>query len=169
MLKGIGAALVILACGICGFSMAGSFRYLENTLGEMIKALELMHCQMEYRLTPLPEICGILCAGCGGVVGKVFEAFGKELRKTDTADAEACMKKALEFYPEMPEKCGKSLERLSITLGKTDLTTQLHGIKLEQELLRKELGNIQKDQPARLKSYRTLGICCGIALAILLL
>jgi stage III sporulation protein AB len=149
--------------------MAGSFRYLETSLSETIKALELMHCQMEYRLTPLPELCSILRAGCGGTTGKVFDALGHELSRPDAEDVQASMKKALSLHPELPELCGKSLERLSITLGKTDLMTQLQGIKLETELLQKELQNIQKEQPARLKSYRTLGICCGIALAILLL
>ncbi len=169
MIKGIGAVLVIFACTACGFSVAGSFRCLEAALRETVKALELMHCQMEFGLTPLPELCASLCAGCTGSVGRVFEALGKELAQADAADVKTCMANALHQHPQLPDPCSESLERLSETLGKTDLMSQLQSIKLEKEVLQRELEEIQMNQPARLKSYRALGICCGIALAILLM
>ncbi len=169
MLKGIGAVLIVCACSACGFSMAGSYKHLESCLRELLSALEIMHCQMEYRLTPLPELCGILSSACRGAVGSVFGTLGNTLNDPDAGDVAECMVDALNQHPGLPAPCGKSLRRLGRTLGQTDLEPQLQGIRLEQDILREELERVVREQPGRIKSYRALGICCGAALAILLL
>jgi stage III sporulation protein AB len=61
------------------------------------------------------------------------------------------------------------LRLLGKSLGKFDLSGQLAGIDLVREGCKENLDRISKDRQERLRSYRTLGICAGIAIAILLI
>lgn len=169
MVKWLGVVLIVSACGFCGFSMAASWKGLERNLRELLRALELMQCQMEYRLTPLPELCGVLASACRGAVGQVFGAMERVLCQPDAGLVPVCIVEAIHKTPQLPEVCGRTLRRLGETLGQVDLQSQLRGIALEQESVRMELEQLCREQPARLKCCRALGLCCGAALAILLL
>lgn len=169
MIRWMGAIIVIVACGCCGFSMARNYGELEHCLRQLISAMELMHCQMEYRLTTLPELCRILPSACSGIVGKVFSDLGQELERQETMDISLCMEEALLINPKLPTQCARSLRRLSRTLGQADLQLQLQGITTEMERLKAVLQQVSAERPGRVKSYRALGLCGGIALAIVLL
>lgn len=58
---------------------------------------------------------------------------------------------------------------LGRTLGRFDLEGQLKGIDGISREAAAELDRLTKNQDARLRSYQTLGLCAGAALAILLL
>ena len=103
MIRWIGAMCVVGACGACGFSMAASYRGLEKNLQQLGNALELMECQMEYRLTELPELCSILASACTGTIGQIFAGLGRQLQSGLVADAAACMNLTLEKYPDLPK------------------------------------------------------------------
>lgn len=169
MIRWIGALIVIGACGCCGFSMARNYGDLERCLRQLGSAMEIMRCQMEYRLTTLPELCQILASACTGQIGKVFLELGLELEKEDAMDITLCMDEVLARYTQLPAPCARSLRRLSRSLGQADLHLQLQSIGLEQERVRANLTQVAAERPGRVKSYRTLGLCCGIALAIVLL
>ena len=53
----IGALLVVLSSSAVGFSIAASQRKEANALMQLIRGLEFMSCELEYRLTALPELC----------------------------------------------------------------------------------------------------------------
>lgn len=169
MIRWIGAIIVIGACGCCGFSMARNYGNLEHCLRQLHNAMEIMRCQMEYRLTTLPELCQILASACTGQIGKIFTDLGQELDREDAMDISLCMDEALARNPQLPTQCARSLRRLSRTLGQSDLQIQLQGIGLEMEWIKSTLDQVTAERPGRVKSYRALGLCCGIALAIVLL
>ena len=50
----IGAILVIISTSTVGFSIAASHRKEASALMQLIRALEFMSCELEYRLPPLP-------------------------------------------------------------------------------------------------------------------
>lgn len=104
MIQWIGAICVVGACGACGFSMAASYTGLQRNLRQLYNGLELMQCQMEYQMTELPELCGILASACTGPVGKFFGALGREMQNGETAEASACVARP---WPgrELPEAC----------------------------------------------------------------
>ena len=61
------------------------------------------------------------------------------------------------------------LKALGRTLGRFDLDGQVQGIEAVRNEILTALEKLVKDQDARLRSYQTLGLCAGAALAILLL
>ena len=169
MIQWIGAICVVGACGACGFSMAASYTGLQRNLRQLYNGLELMQCQMEYQMTELPELCGILASACTGPVGKFFGALGREMQNGETAEASACVAMTLARDRELPEACRSILSQLGKTLGQLDLSGQLQGLASAQETCRKELEAVEAEKAGRLRCYRALGLCAGAALAILLL
>ena len=55
--KCIGAVLILLGCALAGFSMCACYRREEQQLGQMLSAMDYMVCELQYRVTPLPELC----------------------------------------------------------------------------------------------------------------
>lgn len=52
-------------------------------------------------------------------------------------------------------------------LGKYDLPGQLRAVDLAMDRLRSLLEQCQAEQRSRIRSYCTLGVCAGLAIAII--
>ena len=163
----IGAIMVIAASSAVGFGMAAGHKRETAILQQLIRALEFMACEMEYRLTPLPELCRLTAQQVRGPIATLFLELEKELRMQMSADAYCCMTAALSHTEDLSERMRENLLLLGKNLGRFDLQGQLSGIASVQQLCRRDLEGMQSNQDVRLRSYRTLGICAGIALVIL--
>ena len=166
--KWFGAILIVLACGGCGFSMAASHLTQERTVRALIAALEFMESDLRYRLTPLPELCN--CAGnmIRGQIGDVFLKVSQRLQQQTAPDVAVCMAAAV-ADSELDGAVRKHLLTLGETLGRFDLDGQLRGIEAVQSECRRTLEKLYNHRESRLRSYQTLGLCAGAALAILLI
>lgn len=167
--KIIGAALIIAGCGGVGFSMAAAHRREEKALRQLIRALDYMGCELQYRLTPLPELCRAAASEGGGVVSQAFVHLAAELESQVAPDAVSCMNAALSKTKGLPQRARKNLQQLGTSLGQFDLHGQLMGLEATRKQCRRELEELSRDRDVRLRSYQTLGLCAGSALAILLL
>ena len=168
-LKLFGAVLIIVGCGGVGFSMAAANRREENALRQMIGALDYMGCELQYHLTPLPELCRAAAAECGGCVGRVLLNLAAELESQIAPDALACMNAAIAKTPKLPDRVRKNMTDLGGWLGRFDLQGQLKGLEAARQQCRRDLEELTDGRDIRLRSYQTLGLCVGSALAILFL
>ena len=84
-------------------------------------------------------------------------------------DVKSCMNSALKKVPELPLSAAEILKELSKTLGRFDLNGQLKGIDSVRAMCCRELERLSQNREQRLRSYQTLGLCAGAALAILFL
>lgn len=168
-LKIIGAILIVAACGGVGFSMASAHRREEHALRQLIGALDYMGCELQYHLTPLPELCRCAAAECSGCVSQVLLHLATELENQIAPDVSSCMNAAVSKAPKMPHRIRKNLTRLGSSLGRFDLQGQLKGLESARHFCRRDLEDLCKNREERLRSYQTLGLCAGSALAILFL
>lgn len=168
-IKLIGAVLIIGGCGGVGFSMAAAHRREENALRQLIGALDYMGCELQYHLTPLPELCRVASAQSSGYIRQVFLALAAELDSQIAPDAASCMNAAISKTPKLPQRVRKNLSELGSSLGRFDLQGQLKGLESARQQCRRDLDELSKDRDVRLRSYQTLGLCAGSALAILFL
>lgn len=67
-----GAALVIAGCGGFGFSIASGYKREEGILRQLLRALNYMEWELQYRLTPLPELCRQAGKETRGTLREVF-------------------------------------------------------------------------------------------------
>ena len=167
--KLIGALLVIVGCGGFGFLIAAGVKREERHLRELLEAMEFMTSELKYRMTSLPDLIYKASTYTSGALWQVFSALDRELTTQIAPNAEACLKAAMEKTEGVPVLTGKVLRMLGRSLGKFDLAGQISGINFVKEACRENLERLAKDRKERLRSYRTLGVCAGIALAILLL
>lgn len=167
MIRIIGAFLIVAGCSGVGFLMVGNQKREEETLRQLINILDFMGCELQYRLTPLPELCRLASVQSNASVYRLMLDLANELDKQLSPDASVCMMNVLQKWPKLPEITKRMLSRLGGSLGRFDLAGQMKGIENTRQLCRKELDVLSEDRTVRYRSYRTLAICAGIALAIL--
>lgn len=167
--KWLGAIMIMTACGGFGFSIAAAQRREEGNLRQLISALDYMECELQYRLTPLPDLCRQAGQETKGCVGQVLRNLSQELECQVAPDVDSCMKAALMTAKDVPDKTREALQLLGRSLGRFDLAGQLNGLESVRSSCRRELDALLNNRDVRLRSYQTLGICAGAALAILFL
>ena len=166
MWKWIGAMLVIAGCGGVGFTMAWAYRREEQLLRNLKGSLDFMACELQYRLTPLPDLCRAVGAEQNNPVGQAFHRLCTELESQILPDVEYCMNKLLK-ESELPKRVREGFRLLGQNLGRFDLDGQLKGIESVRDYCDRELEALGRNREERLRSYQTLGLCAGAALAIL--
>lgn len=167
ILKIIGVVLVVGGCGSVGFRIAASYRQEERALRQLIGILDYMECELQYRLTPLPALCRQAAKEFKQMPGKVFFEMASEMDAQIAPDIECCMTAALEKVKEIPSVTRDALVLLGRSMGRFGLDGQLRGIEAVRQECRRNLELLGSNRETRLRSYQTLGLCAGAALAIL--
>ena len=165
--KWIGAIFVLVSCSGFGFGIAHGYRQRERLLHQLLNALEMMASELEYRLTPLPELSRRAAGDTCGVLRDVFSNLARELDWQAEPDAGSCMRAAIEKCPDLPACLRRPLRLLGQSLGRFDLPGQLQGLEAVQDACRREIARLEQNREARLRSYQTVGLCAGAALVIL--
>ena len=167
--KLIGAVLVFTGCGGFGFSMAAAHRREEQALRQLLAALEYMECDLSCRLTPLPQLCRAASNAVTGPVHTFLLRLEEELNAQTAPDAACCVQTVTAQLPGLPPRLSAHLLELGTCLGRFDLPGQLRGLRSAQQRCHMTLEELRINRDVRLRSYQTLGLCAGAALAILFL
>lgn len=163
----LGAMLVVTGCGGVGFTMAYHFKRELDCLRQLVNAIDYMISDLQYRQTPLPELISASAAQCTSSVRNAFMTLAEELESQIAPDVKSCMSVVLSQNHNLPQHTAEYMDSLGSCLGIFDLQGQISGlesVRVECERVRKDLEN---DRSQRLRSYQTLGLCAGAALAIL--
>lgn len=134
---------------------------------QLISALDFMGCELQYRMTPLPELCKETAGTCKGVIQQVFLALSRELEEQISPNAAICMKAVVQENRQVPRLTREVLLTFGESLGNFDLSGQLNGLETARQACRRELEALAQNRDVRLRSYQTLGICAGAALVVL--
>ena len=168
-LRILGAILVIAGCGCFGLKIAANHIYKEKTLRNFAGALDYMECELRYRLTPLPVLCKQVGQTCSGVVREFFVELSQELEAQISPDVECCVEAVLGRRIAVPKETHEAIMQLAQSMGKFDLDGQLKGLDTVRQSCRRKLDELNQNKDSRIRSYQTLGLCAGAALAILLI
>ena len=169
MIKLFGAILTVVGCGSVGFQIAANYRREERALQQLLRILEFMACELQYRLTPLPALCKQIGRLYRQMPAQVFVILASEMESQIAPDAACCMLAALHKCCDIPPITRGILSDLGTLIGKFDLGGQIKGLHTASEECRRNLDELTKHRDSRLRSYQTLGLCAGAALAILLI
>ena len=165
--KWIGAILVIAGSGGFGFTMAYYHRKTERHLRQFLQILEDMECLLQYKLMPLPELCRNSVRRINGPLRTLLLQFALELEQQVAPDAPSCMAAALARCQNLAGSLRYLSSELGQCLGVYDLPGQLQGLESVRKNCQIVLKNLECNRELRIRSYQTLGICAGAALAIL--
>lgn len=167
-IKGIGMIFIIAGCTGMGFSIAGSSKKELQLLRCLYAAIVCMKHKIEYDLSPLPDLCREAAKCTFGGAKEVFLNLARELDWQIAPDVYSCMHEALAKSRKLPSSVRRCFLRLGRSLGQFDLSGQIQSLEGVGESCHEEIMRLSENQENRLRSYRTLGICAGTALAILL-
>lgn len=167
--KAIGALCILLGCGSVGFLMTAAHKKEEAALRQFLSALDFMQWELQYRLSPLPQLCRSTCRHTAGDIQSVLQKLAVEMEKQTEPDATACMDAVLLQSSNLPRLLKRNLQQLGHSLGRFDLNGQLQGIEAVRQMAQQDLHAHCKDKDARLRCCQTLGLCAGAALVVLFL
>lgn len=165
--KVFGAFFIVIGCGGWGFLMAGQYLSKIKSLRQIVSALEYMTCELQYRATPLPQLCMQTAENCNGKIRYVFCELSKELDAQISPNVSCCMDAVLAKPNDLMPTMENIFRQLGTVLGKYDIQgqlTELDGIRQE---CRQMLNTLQCNRDANMRSYQTLGLCAGAAIAII--
>lgn len=165
--KLFGAVLIISGCGLVGWNMAATQRKEENTLYQLIRALDFMQCELQFRLTPLPDLCLQASREQKGNISAFLKVLSDELESQISPDVASCVRAAMAKSGQISERAGKALTLLGSSLGRFDAEGQIRGLEQVRQFCREEIRKLNENKEDRLRSYQTLSLCAGAALAIL--
>lgn len=166
--KILGASIVVLGCGGYGLMIAANHRKEVQSLRQLLSLLDYMQCELQYRYTPLPDLCRQVAAEATDKIQNTFMTFARELEDQLSPDVSGCMENTLSKNPDIPATTANILSLMGRSLGRFDLEGQLVSLENVRSECRKVLNDLIKHQETRVRSYQTLGICAGAALAIIL-
>lgn len=166
-IKIFGAFCIIAACGTCGFSMAAQHLRKIRRMNYLLSAVEYMMCELQCRCTPLPQLCRQAGLMCQGKVKQVFLMLSDELDAQISPNVHCCMEVVIAKIGELERPLKEAFAELGRNLGKFDLTGQLQGLQRTQKKCEEILQQLVSDKDSKLRSYQTLGLCAGAAIAII--
>lgn len=165
----IGAVVTVGACSAFGFGVAFDYRRRVRELGDFLLCLQEMELALCEKPLPLPELLSRAGNLGKGNVYSVMRTFSDCLQKGAYADAAGCMRCALE-QTTVDDRClHRYLTELGRNLGRFDMEGQLQGLRSLSGSAGRKLLQLENEQSATVRIYRTLGIFGGMALAVLLI
>lgn len=165
----IGVIIIIIGCGFGGFLFSAAYKKELQALNSYIDLLNIFECELQYRSPPLTEIFAAFSATRNDSVSDFCKQLSCELDAQVCPNVQSCVQAVLNKNNDIPPETKGLLEKMGTSLGKFNIAGQV----LEIKCLRKEAQNkfayLLKNQDSKTKNYKTLGLCAGAAIAILLI
>lgn len=165
----LGAALILASCGGFGLRIANQCRNEQILLSQMLRCLQVMRWELQYRLTPLPELCRIASRESKGYLKRVLSRLADALEQQLQPDPGSCLNEILQEDSHLPRRLRRLVLLLGKSLGRFDLKGQIQGLEAVEAACQEELQTLKQNGDIRRRNYRTLGFSAGAALVILFL
>lgn len=166
-MKILGISFIVLSSGTVGFQMAAMLRKRCALMRELDNLLQLLKNEIGLCGTPLPHAFALLSASADGIWETVFSGIAKEMDKNRWATPYEATETVLSQVHD--RDISELLLPLMKKLGKYDLEAQLQGIETARLQLGMLLRELELERKMKSKTFQTLGICTGLAVAILLI
>ena len=166
-LKLVGAVLILAGCGGIGLRAATEYLKEQKLLRQFVSILEYIECELQYRLTPLPDLCRLASSMANNVLAIVFQALADELDVQSSPNVQRCMESILDKTAELTPKTRQALLILGQSLGKFDVSGQVKEFEGVRQVCLQHLQEISYHKSERTRRYQTLGFCAGAALVII--
>ena len=171
MIKTAGAILICFAGIGMGRSVCSQLRGQYATVRAFRDALFMMQQRISFYKTPLPQMLHEIAEGTSGRCAAFFSQAGKLLEENFERTAEAVLKQCFRdaSYLGMPRYAIDSFERLLSSLGWMDGANQNEAIRLAVSEFTAHEARMREELERRGRCYLMLGVCCGIAAAIIVI
>lgn len=169
ILRIIGILLVLCSATGIGYSRTKQYYKTLRQLRDLRRGMELVACQMNYTLYPMPKLLNIVGNQLSKPIGPYFIRLGKAI--DEGFPRHRAHEKALQSTKglSIPNDGLMALIEWSTALGQFDPDGENRMMKLSIDRVEHALRTYESEKKAMVKSYTLLGACAGIALVILIL
>lgn len=166
-MKYIGIAFIVCSTAYMGFHLANGFRIRRKLLMQFLRCLPIIRNEIAFCGTPLPKIFRLISDHTDGEVHEVFGQVSDQMQAHKTMTPTEAMEETLtarKYTCLVPR-----LLELADKLGEYDLEAQIAGIDQVKSQAELQMAELEQERSQKGKVYESLGICAGLALAILLI
>ena len=126
-MKVLGIGAIISAIFLLALNLTGRRKAEIDCLAELCRGLELIRAELGSRLTPMPELLGLLEAQCTGEAGNFFRAVGNALPLLEEKDFSSLWSLAAdEVLRCLGQRELDIVKKVGAVLGKYELSEQLN-------------------------------------------
>lgn len=170
MIRYLGFILIVCGGSGCGIMLARETHKTLELYLQCAIALTYMKNEMEFHLTAVDQIAFELSNILPKPLATVFHNLYSSMCVAPGIALGLQMEKAMQRNKRpLPNNLKQIMIRLFDLLGKQDLQAQLSAIQLAEKRINREIERINAEKYERSRTYRTIGICTGLALAIILI
>lgn len=162
-----GIVFIMVSAISVGARVAAILRKRCTHMRQLLRALQLLKNELLFAVVPLPKAFSIMSASAEGSLSMLFRDVSQRMEENRWMSPKTAMEKSLDTYPD--DVSGDILLELSGKLGKYDLDAQVMSIDFAMERTQKLLNCMEEERSVKSKTYKTLSICAGMAIVILLL
>lgn len=170
MIRWVGFILIVFGGAASGVLLAADVRRSLRQCRAVQNVLAYMKAEIEFHLTPLDEITKQVSAMMPHPLSAIFQSVSRDIRRMPGVPAGSLMRRALNVQRSKlaPELHGILAELFEL-LGKQDVLAQVRAVTLAEARLEQEIRRIDTEKKDRCRTYRTIGICAGLAIAVVLI
>ena len=162
---------ILLIAGSFGISLVlvGAYRREVGMLRQIDLLIADISCELQYRMTPLPQLIRTECNSLQSDLKKLFLSFAEELESQIAPNVTCCLEYAFLKHPDIPVMTKRVLLELGNSLGRFDLQGQLTCLEAVQKSCRNELEKLEGKQAGYTKCCQAYCLCAGALIALILL
>lgn len=143
MLRLLGGALVLLASGSFGITAGVRYYRAARHLQAFCRAVELLRCEINYSLQPLPEVCALVADRLTGPPAAFFRCFAAQLREPVSRDRAAAAAMEAARGLQLPQDAVMAVLELCSALGRYDLDGENRMLDLTAKRLQAALARCE--------------------------
>lgn len=167
MIKLLGTVLVVGSAGGFGLSKGLGFYTQIRTVRSFLTGLEILKCEMNYTLSPLPQLCRKVAGRTSGPASTFFMEYAELLDQSCPRTLASRRLLGDEKRYRLPKDARMCLMELFEGLGAYELDGENRLLRIASQRLRSSLEHLEQEKKPLAKSYAVLGLCVGLALTIL--
>lgn len=167
MIKLLGTVLVVGSAGGFGLSKGIGFYSQIRTVRSFLAGLEILKCEMNYTLSPLPKLCKTVAGRTSGPCSTFFLDYADLINASLPRTLAARRLLGDEKTYRLPKDARLCLLELFESIGAYELEGENRLLRTASQRLKASLEHLEREKKPLAKSYAVLGLCLGLAVAIL--
>lgn len=169
MIRVVGFILVVSGCATVGILQAASVKRTAKLYEGLRLGLIWMKNEISYSLVPLEQATGRVAQMLPSPLNALFRRLSDSIAADPGCSLAWTASGFFEFDNALPVQMQDILLDLLRMLGRQDTSSQVRVLELAEARVNAVLQQLEKDKAERCRSYKSLGFCAGLALAVILL
>ena len=168
MIRVIGFIFIISGAAVTGILQAASIRFNIRMFQDLRKALVLMKSEVMYSHLNIEKMSLMASGAVLSPLSELFKAVYVGISHDPTCSNVTILKDFFAHGSPVPAEMQDILLDLFYMLGRQDPSAQVRALELAESRVTCVLQQLETDREERCRSFRVLGICTGLALAVVL-